>query len=187
MKLFLIIIICMTTTIYAQPAKKNDTDKIQKEKQPLAITFERQNFLIQQIKTSIQNANGNPEKVFDSFFNLYEQKFFSKNSLYDGLAEFESPFKEIIAAHQAWGMIGSDGFDNYLSQVDESFDEQVRLGLSLLGKADCYRGLIEARKLFKQNKGTIPENEDDRLWKLFYTPITDFETIIGKYLVELYK
>lgn len=81
-------------------------------------------------------------------------------------------------------MIGSDGFKNYLSNLDERFDEQVRLGLTLFGKADCYRGLLEARELFKRNDGEIPDDDDHRLWNLFYTPIEDLETIIGKYLVE---
>jgi hypothetical protein len=136
--------------------------------------------MLPQLQECIKKSGDNPEEVFEVFFDLYEKELFSKGSLMDGLARFESPLKEIIAAHQAWGLIGSDGFDNYLSNVDEQFDEQVRRGLVLLGKADCFRGLLEARELFRQNEGEIPEDADTRLWRLFYVPIKDFETIISK-------
>jgi hypothetical protein len=140
--------------------------------------------MLQQLRERIIASKDNPEEAFEAFFDWYETILFSKKSIYDGLAEFESPLKEIIATHQAWGMIGGDGFKNYLSNLDDRFDEQVRLGLTLFGKADCFQGLLEARELFKRNDGEIPDDDDHRLWNLFYMPIEDLENIIGKYLVE---
>ncbi len=140
--------------------------------------------MLPRLRERIIASKDNPKEALEAFFGWYETILFSKESLLDGLAEFESPLKEIIAAHQAWGMIGSDGFKNYLSNLDERFDEQVRLGLTLFGKVNCYLGLSEARELFKQNKGEIPDDDDDRLWKMFYTPMEDLDTAIGKYLVE---
>jgi hypothetical protein len=140
--------------------------------------------MIQQLKKIAEQHKNNPEEFFNSFFELYEPKFFSKDTLLEGLAEFSSPIKEIIAAHQAWGMIGSDGFENYLAQVDKQFDEYVRLGLCFLGKEQCYQGLLEARDLFKQNDDEIPEDDEPRLFFLFYEPLEDFESIAGSYLLE---
>jgi hypothetical protein len=143
--------------------------------------------MIEQLRKIAEQYKDNPDEFFNSFFELYEPKFFSKDTLLEGLVEFSSPIKEIIAVHQAWGMIGSDSFDNYLSQVDEQFDEYVRLGLCLLGKEKCYPGLQEARELFKQNDDEIPEDTESRLFFLFYEPLEDFESIAGSYLLEHLK
>jgi hypothetical protein len=143
--------------------------------------------MIQQLKKIAEQHKDNPEEFFNSFFELYDPKFFSKDTLLAGLAEFSSPIKELIAAHQAWGMIGSSSFDNYLAQVDEQFDECVRLGLCLLKREKCFQGLLEARELFKQNEDEIPEDEEARLFFLFYEPLEDFESIAGTYLLEHLK
>lgn len=140
--------------------------------------------MIQQLKKIAEQHKDNPEEFFNSFFKLYEPKFFSKDTLLEGLAEFSSPMKEIIAVHQAWGMIGNDSFENYLSQTDEQFDECVRLGLCLLEREKCYQGLLKARELFKQNNEEIPEDEEPRLFFQFYEPLEDFESIAGTYLLE---
>jgi hypothetical protein len=143
--------------------------------------------MIEQLKKIAGQNENNPEEFFNSFFELYEPKFFSKDTLLEGLVEFNSPLKEIIAAHQAWGMIGSDSFENYLSQTDIQFDEHVRLGLCLLGKEQCYQGLLEARDLFKQNEAEIPEDAEPRLFFIFFEPLEDFESIAGSYLLNHLK
>jgi hypothetical protein len=143
--------------------------------------------MIEQLKKIAEHHKNNPEEFFNSFFELYEPKFFSKDTLLEGLAEFNSPIKEIIAAHQAWGMIGSDSFENYLSQADELFDDYVRLGLRLLGREKCYQGLLEARALFKQNDDEIPEDAEPRLFFMFFEPLEDFESIAGSFLLEHLK
>jgi hypothetical protein len=143
--------------------------------------------MIEQLKKKAEQYKENPEKFFSSFFKLYEPAFFSKDTLLEGLAEFGSPIKEIIAAHQVWGMIGSDSFENYLSQTDEQFDEYVRLGLALLGREKCYQGLLEARNLFKQNEDEVPEEDEPRLFFLFYEPIENFESLAASYLLEYLK
>lgn len=137
------------------------------------------------IKVIIETHKSNPIGLFDEFFGLYEKIFFNQPSINEGLSPFSSPLKELIAAHQAWGMIGSDGFDNYLLQVDENFDNEVKSGLSLIGKERCFSALAEARDLFKKNK-EIPESEEDRLWDLFYEPIREFESLAGNYLLNKY-
>ncbi len=141
--------------------------------------------MLQEIKEIIERHKTNPEMLFDEFFGFYEKIFFSQASINDGLIPFPSPLKELIAAHQAWGMIGSDGFDNYLLQVDEKFDKEVKAGLSLIGKENCYNALEEARAIFRE-KYEIPEAEEDRLWKVFYHPLREFESLAGKYLIKKY-
>ena len=57
--------------------------------------------MLQQLRERIITLKYNPEEVFEAFFDWYEKILFSKKSLLEGLAEFESPLKEIIATHQA--------------------------------------------------------------------------------------
>jgi hypothetical protein len=124
--------------------------------------------------------------LFEEFFEWYEKIFFSPKGFNDGLLLFESPVKELVAAHQAWGMIGSDGFDNYLLAANHNFDNEAKLGLKLIGNEHCYNALKEARDIFEKHK-KIPEDDDHRLWVLFYEPIRDFEKYAVKILIEKYS
>jgi hypothetical protein len=133
------------------------------------------------IKQIVENNKDDPDKLFNEFFGWYENIFFSSKDFNDGLLLFESPLRELVAAHQAWGMIGSDGFDNYFLAANHNFDNEVRLGLKLIGYERCYDALKEARDIFeKHNK--IPKDEDHRLWMLFYMPIEEFEKYAAKFL-----
>ena len=141
---------------------------------------------IKKIKLSIVECNSNPTCVCDKFFDYYEPIFFSEEDFIEGLNRFDSPLKEIIAAHQAWGMIGSDGFLNYFDQIDQRFDDEVKLGLKLLGHPNCFDALMVARMNYIKNNDQISDELDRKLWHEFYDPIENFEDIIGLFLINKY-
>lgn len=139
----------------------------------------------QEMKQIAARNRNNPSGMFEEFFAFYEPIYFAHQSFNEGLNAFPSPLKEIVAAHQAWGMIGSDGFDNYFFEVDEAFDKEVQSGLGLIGKESCYIALEEARALFREKK-EIPKAEEERLWVAFYEPIREFEAFAGEFLLRRY-
>ncbi len=145
------------------------------------------NKMIDQIRRLAQIPEKSAEKLFDDFFDIYEPIFFESNEMIDGLHAFDRPFKELIAAHQAWGMISSDGFDNYFQITDEQFDIEVKNGLDLLGIMNSYEALLEARDLYIKHNGDIPDNDDFRLVGEFYNPIKNFESLAGQFLINKYR
>lgn len=141
---------------------------------------------VDKIKISIAECDSNPSCVCDKFFNYYEPIFFSEKDFMKGLDLFDSPLKEIIAAHQAWGMIGSDGFGNYFDQTDNRFDEVVKSGFKLLGHPECFVILMEAKKNYAKEDDQFSIDLDNKLWDEFYEPIRDLEEIIGLFLIGKY-
>jgi hypothetical protein len=140
-------------------------------------------YMDKQINGIVDKYKDDPDQLFDAFFDWYENIFFSSKDFNDGLLLFESPLRELVAAHQAWGMIGSDGFDNYFRAANHNFDNEVRLGLRLIGNEHCYDALKEARDIFEKHN-EIPEDEATRLWRLFYVPIEELEKDVAKFLIE---
>lgn len=132
-----------------------------------------------------------PRDACDAFHGFYGSYVFEKSDLYDGISALPRPFREIVAAHQAWGMISSDGFSNIFEDTDERFDEEVKRGLKLLDAAESIPPYLEARQLVAEQEEhsdyPLSEEDDERLFEAFYDPIEHFDEMIGAYLLNYLK
>lgn len=138
-----------------------------------------------QLRKSCDIESDDAEAVGDAFHGLYEGPVLGGGNLYEGLMILPRPYRELAAAHQAWGIIVSDGFANYVQATDARFDPEVESGLKLTGHEDCYAAIPEARRLI--NAGALKKEDDKRLWGIFYDPIKDFHAIVGDYLLRYLK
>ena len=127
--------------------------------------------------------NSTDEKAAaNAFHRLYEIPVLGSDDLYEGLIKLPRPYRELAAAHQAWGIVASDGFENYLEDTDARFDTEVEAGLKLTGHGECYAAIPEARRLLEA--GALTRDDDDRLWSLFYDPIEFFPETVGAFLLR---
>lgn len=107
-----------------------------------------------------------------------------KSSMHKKIKGIPRPFRELIAAYQAWGMIMSDGFESYACVTCEKFDEEVDLGLIEMSCNQAAGLLSGARKSFESNGGDLPKEVDEKIWVHFHDEMPDFESkIIGPALL----
>ncbi len=155
-----------------------------------------------------KQRDATPKELARLFLKFYEPIVFEEDELIDGIKKLPRPFRELAAADQAWGMISSDGFNNYVEQNDEAFDEEVRLGLVLLSHEHCIEALLEARKLLAmrwreldarddlvpgnpdhseeiRRLARLTEEDDERLFDAFYRPLARFEDMLGEHLIRI--
>ena len=121
---------------------------------------------------------GDPEETSSEFLGFCEPIIFGDFDLSEGIARLPAPFDSFMYVYQAWGLIGSDGFECYLDETDHSFDEEVDKGLKLFG---CRRpqGVLKKTRfflrLFGSRTGMLPKFIERFYWKRFYSPLEEFE------------
>ena len=135
------------------------------------------------VKRAIKRSDGDADEAADEFHGLYEGIVLGNDDMFKGLSKLPRPFRELAAAHQAWGMISSDGFENYVEETDDRFDQEVEAGLKLLGLSECMPPLLEARKRL-EGVGELAKEEDERLFNAFHDPFDDGHGKVGKYLIS---
>lgn len=149
-----------------------------------------------------------PADLSGYFLEFYEPTVFGEDELIDGIYKLPRPFRELAAADQAWGMISSDGFENYVEHHDETFDEEVRKGLAWLNREEVFTLLQEARRLLVirsekldarddldpfnpehreeiRRLARLEEDDDDRLFSAFLDTLDQFEDLLGKHLIKI--
>ena len=157
--------------------------------------FSRKEFIEALAKTCLLHATS-PETACREFLGFCEPilqrtsiftVFFPWRMLPNNLKKLPSPFRELMAVYQAWGMMSMNGFDEYAGSTISKFDDEVDRGLEILGQTKAKGILSQARRIRRQNNGELPQQEEDRVWSVFMDSMPNFESeILGpKLIVEL--
>lgn len=113
---------------------------------------------------------------------------FGRRRLYMNLKKLPRPFRELMATYQAWGMMSSNGIEEYVGNTIAKFDQDVDRGLDILDQGHAKGVVAHARHILSRNGGHLPKEEDDAIWKAFYDSMPNFEAeILGPKLVDLLK
>lgn len=107
-----------------------------------------------------------------------------KSLMYKKIKGIPRPFRELIAAYQAWGMIMSDGFECYACDTCERFDEEVDIGLIAMSCKQAVGLMSASRKSYERNGEHLPKDVDEKIWVHFHDEMPNFESkIIGPELL----
>ena len=139
------------------------------------------------LKKVVEDQDGDSEKISYEFLGFCEPILFENGvTLLDGLNRIPRPYRELMALYQAWGMVGSDGFECYIYNTNSKFDLEVDRGLKLVGQRNSCGAVSIARNEFLKSKKDLPEDIDDKLWDKFYVPLKGFEfEILGPILMKI--
>lgn len=135
------------------------------------------------VERVVKGSGGDAEEAAGEFHGLYEGIVLDEDDMFAGLSKLPRPYRELAAAHQAWGIISSDGFENYVEETDSRFDKEVEAGLKLLGLSECMKPLLEARQLLETGD-ELPQSDDERLFNAFHDPFDDGHEKVGEFLVS---
>ena len=135
------------------------------------------------LRQALAKIADDPEAAADDFHDMYEGPVLGADDIYSGLQRLPRPYRELAAAHQCWGIVASDGFENYVEATDSRFDAEVEACLRLLGHGECFAAIPEARRVLEADND-LSEEQDVRLWTIFYDPIANFHELVGKYLLR---
>jgi len=159
--------------------------------------FSREEFVQGLAKTCLPYDN-DPKKLCGEFLafcdpilqrashSLIRTILFGRRRLYSNLKKLPRPFRELMAVYQAWGMLTSDGIEEYVGNTNSKFDQEVDRGLDILCQTKAKGVTRHARHIFSRNNGQIHKDDDDAIWRAFYDAMPNFETeILGLMLIEL--
>ena len=135
------------------------------------------------VKRAVKRSDGDADEAAGEFHGLYEGIVLGNDDMFIGLSKLPRPYRELAAAHQAWGIISSDGFENYVEETDSRFDKEVESGLKLLGLSECLKPLLEARQLLESGDA-LSKADDERLFNAFYDPFDDGHEKVGGFLLS---
>ena len=97
----------------------------------------------EKLRRCLRRAKRSPEDAFECFFSWYNDAWLLKDDLWAALDEIPRPLREVVVTHQAWGYMSCEAPNGYYWRFDERFDDEIRRGLSVLGRAECFAALEE--------------------------------------------
>lgn len=98
-----------------------------------------------ELRKSIASNDGDPAAVVMDFHSLTDDVMAYKNHSLQALMLIPSPFRELRAVYQLWGILSSDGIQNYFDDYGPDFDEIVVRGMKLIGLDSAIQTLANAR------------------------------------------
>lgn len=136
--------------------------------------FKKREFT-ENLKKAVLEHQEEPETLAMKFLCLAEPALYVSASLTSGVKKLPRPYREIMAVYQLWGMMTSDGLSSYFENTNQSFDNEVDLGLKLLKKENLVRLVARARHDFKEydeETANIEAGYED----LIYENLDEFES-----------
>jgi len=113
-----------------------------------------------ELRKSLRQCERSPNDAFECFFDWYNDAWLMQDDLWAALENIPRPVREIMVTHQAWGLMSGGGPNAYYWRLDRRFDEEIRLGLSVLDCAESFVALARGRELHSmRTEGfTLQEN-----------------------------
>jgi hypothetical protein len=136
-----------------------------------------------ELRRCLRRSERSPQDAFECFFSWYNDAWLMKDDLWAALDEIPRPLREIVVTHQAWGYMSSEAPNGYYWRFDQRFDDEIRRGLSALGRSECFAALARGRELHRaRGEEGLTLEEDHEIYDQL-PPLEDMETLIGEYLL----